>query len=175
MLETAWEVLVRSISGAKDLDEVIAAHDTYLDAVLERSLLSPSTGKRGADDAANGATLRRQLHTLFDTCIEFCKMQEEFFTRAHMVVRQLQVFRQRVKDRTKEGQWGLTGEEDEGPAEMGDGGAGAAEAIGREYKVKVTTLKDKYGAQFAGLIDALQPFASGENVQYLVTRLSGGC
>ena len=66
-------IQVRSISGAKDLDEVIAAHDTYLDAVLERSLLSPSTGKRGADDEANGATLRRQLHTLFDTCIEFCK------------------------------------------------------------------------------------------------------
>ena len=39
MLECCWEELLDKVREAEDLDHVIAAHETFLDQVMTRSLL----------------------------------------------------------------------------------------------------------------------------------------
>lgn len=43
MLECSWDELWKRVQQAQDLDQIIAAHDTFLDSVISRCLLDNSS------------------------------------------------------------------------------------------------------------------------------------
>jgi gamma-tubulin complex component 3 len=60
VLECSYDDLLRAIGRAADLDDVIAAHSSFLDTVVSRALL-------GADAQA----LRTQLRSICDLILQF--------------------------------------------------------------------------------------------------------
>ena len=42
VLECSWDALQAALDGAADLDEVIAAHDAFLQALVSKSLVARS-------------------------------------------------------------------------------------------------------------------------------------
>lgn len=66
VLECAWEMLVKQIHGATDLDEVIEAHQAFLTSVITRCLLD-----------APSRQLVGQLRTMFDLILSFTQLHHE--------------------------------------------------------------------------------------------------
>ncbi|XP_057509009.1 LOW QUALITY PROTEIN: gamma-tubulin complex component 3-like [Actinidia eriantha] len=60
VLEVSWSTFVNEMEAAKDLDDLLAAQETYLDSIVEKSLL----GERSR-------TLYKNLFVLFDLILQF--------------------------------------------------------------------------------------------------------
>ncbi len=71
VLEMSWQELCERLNNAPDLDEIICAHDDYLNIVLERALMGP----RSEDIMA-------QLVMLLDLIIQFCAHQEVLIVKS---------------------------------------------------------------------------------------------
>jgi gamma-tubulin complex component 3 len=65
VLETAWADLQSTIREAQCLDDVITAHDAYLNEVLDKALLAP-----------HHEGLNLQVQQLLHTVLRFCNMEE---------------------------------------------------------------------------------------------------
>jgi gamma-tubulin complex component 3 len=65
--ECAWDRLMMDVEKSSDLDEVISAHESFLDTVTNRSLLNSSSRK-----------LLNQLRGIFDTVHEFKDFLNKF-------------------------------------------------------------------------------------------------
>lgn len=78
VLECSWSDFLAEVDAAADLDALIAAHDTYLDTILKKSLL----GERSQQ-------LCKRLFTIFDTVLRF----KGFADRLYEIVRDIQVRR----------------------------------------------------------------------------------
>lgn len=65
VLETSWVQLEERLDKAQSLEHIIAAHDRYLDEILDRSLLSSKY------ELLNGA-----LQALLQTILRFCSLEE---------------------------------------------------------------------------------------------------
>ncbi|XP_065841235.1 gamma-tubulin complex component 3 homolog [Oscarella lobularis] len=73
VLECGWADLEKAVSRASDLDQIIAAHDVFLDDVTARALLGPGSQSK---------ILLRQLRTVFDLIVQYQREQEEVFAAA---------------------------------------------------------------------------------------------
>ncbi|GFZ20923.1 spindle pole body component 98 [Actinidia rufa] len=60
VLEVSWSTFLKEMEAAEDLDDLLAAHETYLDSIVEKSLL----GERSR-------TLYKNLFVLFDLILQF--------------------------------------------------------------------------------------------------------
>lgn len=76
VLECSWSDFLAEVDAAADLDALIAAHETYLDTILKKSLL----GERSQQ-------LCKRLFTIFDTILRF----KGFADRLYEIVRDIQV------------------------------------------------------------------------------------
>lgn len=97
VLECCWADLKKQVAEASDLDHIIAAHETFLDQVLNRCLLD-----------AESRQMLTQLRTIFDLIIQFQNAQESFFCAATTELQSRQRLEKAVEHRTDEGEWGMT-------------------------------------------------------------------
>lgn len=104
VLEGAWKLLHYQIDHALSLDDVIAAHNKYLQDVLHKSLLSEST--------EIGKTLSEQLHILLGLALLFCHFQEQLFCQALKAADTSAQKRRLAETRSKEGEWGFESEKE---------------------------------------------------------------
>jgi len=99
VLECSWEELMRQISTATQLDTVIGAHRTFLQAVVEKALLS-----------AENAALYSSLKGLFETILHFSKAQDLLYI---CLLEHKAMARQHAAAaaaNTAQGRWGCSGD-----------------------------------------------------------------
>ena len=70
-MECSWDMLMKHLRSAESLDEVIEAHEEFLQTLLKRSLL---------DDGSRD--LLTQLRTIYDRIIEFQATQNQLYVEA---------------------------------------------------------------------------------------------
>lgn len=102
VLECSWHELLNKVHEAEDLDCVIAAHETFLDTILTRCLL---------DEQSRG--ILTQLRTIFDLIIDFEQAQDKFYNSAQQELMARQHYAKLQRQRTAEGDWGVTEEMEE--------------------------------------------------------------
>ncbi|XP_063067999.1 gamma-tubulin complex component 3 [Engraulis encrasicolus] len=101
VLECSWDELWNKVQQAQDLDHIIAAHDVFLDTVITRCLLD-----------TNNRSLLNQLRAIFDQIIEFQTTQDSLYRSALEELQLRMQFEERKRQREKEGEWGVTAEEE---------------------------------------------------------------
>jgi gamma-tubulin complex component 3 len=106
VLEGGWKHLELEIEAASTLDEVIVAHDRYLDGIVRRSLLHT------ANEDSRQAQLADQVQTLLATASRFSDLQENLFQEALYAADIATEKRVETERRTREGQWGFDSEQD---------------------------------------------------------------
>ena len=70
VLESSWRMLQEGIENAKNLDEIIVAHDAYLDNIINKGLMGDDEGSR---------SLAGQMNLVFDIADRFCAVQNRLF------------------------------------------------------------------------------------------------
>lgn len=107
-MECSWDVLVKNVKSAKDLDDVIAAHEQFLKTVLARALLDEDSevvdfvafprfiriGQRWRY-FTKFQSLLTQLRTIYDVIIQFESVQNKLWKEA---TQELQI-RNKVQDK----------------------------------------------------------------------------
>lgn len=101
VLECCWDELWNKVQQAQDLDHIIAAHDLFLDAVINRCLLD-----------ATSKSLLNQLRAIFDQIIEFQSAQDALYRSALEELSLRLLYEERKKEREEEGDWGVTAEKE---------------------------------------------------------------
>jgi gamma-tubulin complex component 3 len=92
VLEAAWTRFAEVLDAARDLDQVLDAHERYLREIVDKALMgagavsspqmSSSDGSApvvAAAAAASAAPLLQLLHQLFDMILKFCALQERIY------------------------------------------------------------------------------------------------
>jgi len=72
VLEVSWVRFSEEMDAAKDLDDLLAAHDKYLGSIVEKSLL----GERSQG-------IIRTLFVLFDHILKFRSLADRWFERIY--------------------------------------------------------------------------------------------
>jgi hypothetical protein len=101
VLESAWQQLGERIAKSKCLDDVIRAHDAYLEGILQRSLLT----------AAHEA-LNLQLQSMLQSILRFCALEDSLLADAMASLARRKARKAEAESQTKAGNWGSTGKED---------------------------------------------------------------
>ncbi|KAI9923317.1 hypothetical protein PsorP6_002031 [Peronosclerospora sorghi] len=138
VLETAWHQLVKNLKAAKDLDELIESHATYINSI-----------KRNGFMMKEERNLLKQLKLLFSTIIRFCKAQKNLYTTAmhekHVAARRLQVDQRQELDDSLEG---IAEEED----------YKKQDAFGSNSKIlrHIEEISDDFSSQFLKLLGIIK-------------------
>ena len=106
VLEGGWRRLEVEIDAAKTLDEVIEAHDRYIDGIVRKGLL------RTEKDDSSQQQLADQVQNLLVITGEFCDLQETLFHDALLSADIAAEKRIESDRRTNKGQWGFESEQD---------------------------------------------------------------
>eukprot|EP00547_Thalassionema_nitzschioides_P000280 CAMPEP_0194215716 /NCGR_PEP_ID=MMETSP0156-20130528/17725_1 /TAXON_ID=33649 /ORGANISM="Thalassionema nitzschioides, Strain L26-B" /LENGTH=758 /DNA_ID=CAMNT_0038944313 /DNA_START=45 /DNA_END=2318 /DNA_ORIENTATION=+ len=99
VLEGAWKTLSSRIEQGESLDELIQAHDEYLNEIIQMSLLFNEDGD---------ASLGLQLNCLLSLVLKFCTIQRDIFSSATKKVEEATKLLKQAEQRTKQGEWGFT-------------------------------------------------------------------
>ncbi|KAL7470024.1 hypothetical protein ACHAXS_010268 [Conticribra weissflogii] len=106
VLEGGWDTLVRSIETSRSLDDVIYAHDTYLNEIVVKSLLSDSN--EDSEEETNSKTLEGQLLKILTIALKFGKFQDHIFTNSLRGLDRAAKSRKAAQNRSEKGTWGRT-------------------------------------------------------------------
>ena len=71
VMECSWDELMKRLKTAENLDEVIDAHNDFLDSVVRRALLGESS-----------RDLLTQLRAIYDRVVEFDAVQNRLYSEA---------------------------------------------------------------------------------------------
>lgn len=110
VLEGGWERLVKSIDRSQTLDDVVSAHDSYLNEIIVKTLLN-NNGKDegdGKDGANNKPSLEDQLQKLLAIALRFGKFQDQIFSNSLSALNKAAKIRRQVEEQSKKGTWGRT-------------------------------------------------------------------
>ncbi|XP_010917258.1 gamma-tubulin complex component 3 [Elaeis guineensis] len=148
VLEVSWAQFSEEMDAAKDLDDLLAAHDKYLNSIMEKSLL----GERSRD-------IIKTLFTLFDLILRFRSHHDRWFER----INELQL-RGRGKSRSKSKE----------PSSWVDGGRKAMIQLAREFfrmmGEDLDTIAKEYSASLDAFISQL-PMQQHVDLKFLLFRL----
>lgn len=100
VLECCWEELLKKIYKAKNLDDIIIAHDTFLSQLMTRALMDKQSQQ-----------LLTQLRAIFDLIIQFQTTQENMYAAAFEEHEARRILERKAATKTDEGEWGLTEED----------------------------------------------------------------
>ena len=106
LLEGGWKRLVMEVEAATTLDEVIEAHDRYLDGIVRKSLL------RTDSEESIQHQLADQVQTILNICNQFCDFQENLFQEALYAADVASEKRLEAERRMTQGNWGFNSEAD---------------------------------------------------------------
>eukprot|EP00579_Thalassiosira_antarctica_P008896 CAMPEP_0201881706 /NCGR_PEP_ID=MMETSP0902-20130614/11930_1 /ASSEMBLY_ACC=CAM_ASM_000551 /TAXON_ID=420261 /ORGANISM="Thalassiosira antarctica, Strain CCMP982" /LENGTH=985 /DNA_ID=CAMNT_0048409969 /DNA_START=19 /DNA_END=2979 /DNA_ORIENTATION=- len=101
VLEGGWEGLVKSLNKARSLDDIIRAHDSYLNEIVDKTLLSNEGGENGV-----GKSLENLLRKLLSIALEFGKFQDHIFSNSLAGLDKAAKIRRKVDERAEKGDWG---------------------------------------------------------------------
>jgi len=99
VLEGSWDAFTRELNDADDLDALVQAHDTFLDAVTRKSLLSPAS-----------QLLAHTLGAIFDAILRFRAFADRLYEVAKDAAMRRQLAQLRVEQREKSGEQGGLGD-----------------------------------------------------------------
>ena len=106
VMEGAWKVLRQDIAGARSLDDIIRAHNSYLSVIRRKSLLPD---KKWKDGQVSPGT---ELQTLLSMVRRCCEFQERTFTDAIAAAERATEKRREAERRTNAGDWGFSSSDD---------------------------------------------------------------
>ena len=140
MLECSWDALQAALDGAADLDEVIAAHDDFLQALVSKSLVARShaplfgaralstrlpSARRPLTAASFTPPLRSgALSQIFEAILSFCKAQDELYLALLEHKAAARQHAAAVQEQTAAGRWGCEGSLD-AAGRLGSGASSA--------------------------------------------------
>lgn len=107
VIEGGWQQLEKNLDCARTLDEVIAAHDRYLNGIIRKSLLQTA----GSQDMVQEG-LSNQVNALLQIAGEFCDLQERVFHNSLSAAEIASEKRREADRRAKQGKWGFDSEQD---------------------------------------------------------------
>mmetsp|Transcript_22630 Transcript_22630/g.45471 ORF Transcript_22630/g.45471 Transcript_22630/m.45471 type:complete len:215 (-) Transcript_22630:44-688(-) len=106
VLEGGWDTLIRSIEMSRSLDDVIYAHDTYLNEIVLKSLLSDTDEENEEETKSN--TVEGQLLKILSIALKFGKFQDHIFTNSLRGLESAAKSRKAAQYRSEKGTWGRT-------------------------------------------------------------------
>ncbi|KAM7540599.1 hypothetical protein Aperf_G00000043295 [Anoplocephala perfoliata] len=95
-LECAWLELGKKINNANDLDEVVEAHQAFLEGVIARCLLDP-----------NSRELRYHLRAIFDLIVNFFQLNQDMQDLANDEEQMRSQLQAEIEASAKTGNWGV--------------------------------------------------------------------
>ncbi|CAI8015361.1 Gamma-tubulin complex component 3 [Geodia barretti] len=107
VMECNWDSLLKKVREAEDLDQIISAHDTFLQQITSQSLLN-----------TDGQPLLSLLRMLFDLIISFREKQTSMLATALGEVERRRDWDLQSLSRERQGVWGVREKEEEGEMEM---------------------------------------------------------
>lgn len=93
--ETSWEEFMKGVDNAKNLDELIAAHQQYIDNLLERALMAKGT-----------EGLKSHLDSIFKLIIQFRHTSDTLYDQADSLIDQYKDQVRQLKAAEDDGDWG---------------------------------------------------------------------
>mmetsp|Transcript_67 Transcript_67/g.225 ORF Transcript_67/g.225 Transcript_67/m.225 type:complete len:905 (+) Transcript_67:342-3056(+) len=199
VLETSWDALEKNLQAAVDLDQVVEAHDVYLNSILDKALIGLQAHGEGRGEYGLGATggsdpgdvspaspqpqtdakaLRHGMQSLFDLILRFCSVQKRLYTSVLEQVHKLQRTRFHIVERTQKSKWGIDKDSAEAAKAASDRSAyvdpaeieAAQRKLAKEYDDHVRVLAREYRASLMAFLECLKPAVS-ENLKFLRFRL----
>ena len=104
VLEGGWEGLNASVRNARTVDDVIRAHDFYLNQIVDKTLLCIDED----GDSGNGRSLENLLRKLLSIALKFGKFQDHIFVISLAGLDKAANIRRKVDERAEKGDWGRT-------------------------------------------------------------------
>lgn len=154
VLEGSWEVFTREMDEASDLDSLVAAHDRYLDTILQKGLLGPKS-----------QLLSHTLSGLFEVILRFRGFADRLYDVARDAAMRRQLAQLRVEQRAEESKWGSL------PGEDAAGGDGL---LSEEFVEEMRSQLDAVSADYAKMLDGflnLLPLQTHVDLKFLLFRL----
>lgn len=105
VLESGWKRLCSRLRSAKSLDEVIVAHNDYLDEIVAKCLLSHDL--REGKDKTDTQKISLQLRMVLTSALRFCKSHEKVFGEALVAIEKADKKQRGASQRSKAGKWGF--------------------------------------------------------------------
>lgn len=156
VMECSWARLVKKVEAAEDLDQVIEAHDSFLEQITTQCLLDPGS-----------QPILTRLRAIFDLVIMFQHKQSGMLSECLKEVERRQAAQEQIKKKTKEGQWGTTS----------DGEALEEELRRRFVESEVASHRSEFVVLHDSFKDMIQEFMSKlnshteQNLRFLCFRL----
>lgn len=97
VMECSWDILIKQLKKAESLDEVIEAHEEFLQTLLRQALL---------DEESN--ELLTQLRAIYDRILEFQSIQNKMQTAAIAEAESRRADEATLRRNERAGQYGLT-------------------------------------------------------------------
>ena len=102
VMECSWDELMKRLKSAENLDEVIDAHEDFLNSVIRRAML----GQLSRD-------LLTQLRAIYDRVVEFDGVQISLYNEAVAEADARRNFEIKIKRKGQRGQYGVTQEDED--------------------------------------------------------------
>ena len=169
VVETAWEALREGVEKAECLDDIIAAHDSYLHLIHIRALLSPQHEQ-----------LNLQLQKMLQSILRFCALEDALVTDALAALARRRAETAAVEKRTAAGGWGVgSPDASSSSLHLHDSSSATATGQGAVDGVPVYVIQrldeaaKEYGANFEALMRMLkdQGDHAEEILRFLTFRL----
>ncbi|CAL1283557.1 unnamed protein product [Larinioides sclopetarius] len=97
VMECCWADLLLKIASAKDLDQVIAAHESFLDTLVTRSLLDVEYKE-----------LQIQLAGIYSSIVDFDLAQDKFWKEVKIAAAKMDEMSELIETKTNKNEWGIT-------------------------------------------------------------------
>jgi gamma-tubulin complex component 3 len=101
VMECSWDLLEKQLGQSSTLDEVIEAHNEFIETLVKHALLD----ERSRD-------LLTQLRAIYDRIVEFQNIQNKLYLEAVSEIEARRSHDDEINSRTKRGQYGLTQNEE---------------------------------------------------------------
>ncbi|CAA0812687.1 Gamma-tubulin complex component 3 [Striga hermonthica] len=159
VLEVSWSDLLRELEVAKDLDDLLGAHEKYLHSIVEKSLL----GERSQN-------LHKTLFTLFDLILRFHSHADRLYEGIYEL-------QSRIADPTSRDKVRLQRASSNKPSEpgpwLGEGRKDITKRAGeflRNMGQDIDAIAKEYSSVFEGFISQL-PIQQHVDLKFLMFRL----
>ena len=102
VMECSWDLLEKQLEQSSNLDEVIEAHNEFIETLIKRALLD----ERSRD-------LLTQLRAIYDRIVEFQNIQNKLYLEAVAELEARRSHEDEIESRSRQKQFGLTSREEQ--------------------------------------------------------------